>query len=75
MTAQISLYELYFQDYLNDCNGYHEFVTNKTRPLQLNYTEYRGPDVLISLSLGQYMKASVWNFHVMTARTRLISGT
>ena len=31
MTAQISLYELYFQDYLNDCNGYHEFVTNKTR--------------------------------------------
>ena len=31
MTAQIPLYELYFQDYLNDCNGYHEFVTNKTR--------------------------------------------
>ena len=47
----------------------------KPGALQLNYTEYRGPDVLISLSLGQYMKASVWNFHVMTARTRLISGT
>ena len=31
MIAQISLYELYFQDYLNECNGYHEFVTNKTR--------------------------------------------
>ena len=47
----------------------------KPGALQLNYTEYRGPDVLISLSLGQYMKASVWNFPVMTARMRLISGT
>ena len=39
MTAQISLYELCFQDYLNDCNGYHEFVTNKTRspPIKLHW--------------------------------------
>lgn len=38
MTAQISLYELYFQDYLNDCNGCNEFVTNKTRspPIKLH---------------------------------------
>ena len=26
----------------------------KPGALQLNYTEYRGPDVLISLSLGQH---------------------
>ena len=33
----------------------------------------RGLDVLTSLSLGQYIKAEVWDFPVMTERTRLIS--
>ena len=44
MTAQISLYELYFQDYLNNWNGYHEFVTNKTRspPIKLHWVPRPG---------------------------------
>ena len=33
----------------------------------------QGLDVLTSLSLGQYIKAEVWDFPVMTERTRLIS--
>ena len=28
---------------------------------------YLGVDVLISLSLGQYIKASVWDFPLMTS--------
>jgi len=33
----------------------------------------RGLDVLTSLSLGQYLKAEVWDFPVMSERTRLTS--
>ena len=33
----------------------------------------RGLDVLTSVSLGQYIKAEVWDFPVMTKRRRLIS--
>lgn len=73
MTAQISLYELYFQDYINDCNGYHEFVTNKTRspPVKSHWVPRPW---CIDLATARFIKASVWDFPVVTEKTRLISG-
>ena len=54
-------------------------LPNPKKNTQVSYiiyyllTESEVINVLTSLSLGQYIKASVWDFPVMTERTRLIS--